>query len=55
MVEAYLAESLIAQKRWGDAERHLKHVLESSEDEAVKEFASALYEGLKNGVFQEVL
>lgn len=51
LTRAFLAESLIAQKRWPEAEKILASVVQANKDAAAVTFAQELINGLKLGVF----
>lgn len=51
LAKAFLAESLIPQKRFREAEQLLGQLLTSTEDDAAIGFARSLHEGMRQGVF----
>jgi Flp pilus assembly protein TadD len=52
LTRAFLAESLLAQKRWNEARSLLEEVVTANRHPAAVRFAGELLEGLKSGVFQ---
>lgn len=51
LAKAFLAESLIPQKRFREAEQLLGQVLTGEQDPSAVAFARSLHEGLRQGVF----
>lgn len=51
LTRAFLAEALIAQRRWAEAESILSSIVKESHDAAAIAFANELLSGLKLGVF----
>lgn len=54
LTRAFLAESLLAQKRWAEARKLLEDVAAAKRHPAAVRFAGELLAGLKSGVFQRV-
>lgn len=52
LARAYLAEALIAQQRWREAESLLESIPDEPSSEPAVRFASYLKEALKEGIFQ---
>ena len=52
LTRAFLAESLIAQKRWNEATTLLEGVVQKDRQPAATTFARELLQQLKNGLFQ---
>ncbi|MEW6365669.1 MAG: tetratricopeptide repeat protein [Acidobacteriota bacterium] len=52
LTRAYLAEALIAQKRWSEAETALNSVVQGNRDPSAVAFAKELLSGLRSGLFQ---
>jgi Flp pilus assembly protein TadD len=52
LTRAFLAESLLAQKRWNEARSLLEEIVSANRHPEAVRFASELLEGLKSGVFQ---
>ncbi len=52
LAKAYLAESLIAQHRWREAESLLDTIPSEPTDDPAVRFATYLREGLREGIFQ---
>jgi len=52
LTRAFLAEALLAQKRWNDARSLLEEIVAANRHPAAVRFAGELLEGLKSGVFQ---
>ena len=52
LARAYLAESLIVQKRWSEAESMLNTVTNNTRDPQAVAFAGGLLNGLRAGIFQ---
>jgi Flp pilus assembly protein TadD len=52
LTRAFLAESLIAQKRWNEATTLLESVVQKDRQPAATTFARELLQQLKNGLFQ---
>ncbi len=55
LAKVYLAESLMAQRRWSEAERLLSEVLSGIDDGPEVTFARELLNGLRKGLFQRGL
>jgi Flp pilus assembly protein TadD len=52
LTRAFLAESLLAQKRWNEARSLLEEIVAADQHPAAVRFAGELLGGLKSGVFQ---
>jgi len=52
LTRTFLAESLIAQKRWDEATQELQTVLKQNLNPSAVTFAGELLETLKKGIFQ---
>jgi Tfp pilus assembly protein PilF len=52
LAKAFLAESLIAQRRYREAEDLLRKVISRKSDQAAVTLAQSLDEGLRQGLFQ---
>ncbi len=52
LTRAFLAESLLAQKRWNEARSLLEEIVAADRHPAAVRFAGELLGGLKSGVFQ---
>ena len=52
LTRAFLAESLLAQKRWNEARSLLEEIVAADRHPAAVRFAEELLGGLKSGVFQ---
>jgi Flp pilus assembly protein TadD len=52
LTRAFLAESLLAQKRWNEARSLLDEIVAADRHPAAVRFAGELLGGLKSGVFQ---
>ncbi len=52
LTRAFLAETLIAQRRWAEAETLLNGIVKGDRDAAAVTFANELISGMKLGVFQ---
>lgn len=52
LTRAFLGESLIAQRRWGEAQRVLKEVVERNRHPAAITFATELLTQLQRGLLQ---
>jgi len=55
LARVYLAESLIAQKRWAEAEPLLTTVTQKKRDEKAVQFADSLLSALRTGIFQRAV
>lgn len=55
LTKAFLAETLIAQKRYAEAEKLLSAVVERNRDADAVTFARELLSVLRQGIFQRVL
>ena len=52
LTRAFLAEALLAQKRWNEARALLDQVVTANRHPAAVRFAGELLEGLSKGIFQ---
>jgi Flp pilus assembly protein TadD len=52
LTRAFLAESLLAQKRWKEARSLVEEIVTANRHPAAVRFAGELLEGLKSGIFQ---
>jgi uncharacterized protein HemY len=52
LTRAFLGESLLAQKRWGEARSVLEQVKAANRNPAAVRFAGELLDGLEKGIFQ---
>jgi Flp pilus assembly protein TadD len=52
LTRAFLAESLLAQKRWGEARALLEEVVAADRHPAAVRFSKELLGALKSGIFQ---